>query len=212
MFCRPHTVTTKSTAPSNSLELVIQSDALGTDATVPDDNPGRINNVMATADTKILRQIPFGHTCKVDKGFIIDNEAAEEGVILDRPQKRLRKQIQQSSIDTCQTQKIGITCIIAENVNDEFKLHIRYLNVLIATLQFGIISKIVCFGYLLQNLKKSIIQNRDPKDEVPNGGRPCRAEVRWYGATNAGLRDVRDNIRLWGLQCEIDRKFICISS
>ena len=75
--------------------------------------------------------------------------------------------------------------------------HIRYLNVLIPTLQFGIISKIVRFGYLLHNFKKSTIQNHDPKDEVPKGGRPCRAKMRWYGATDAGLRDVRDNIRLW---------------
>ena len=41
--------------------------------TVPDGNPGRTSDIMATADTKFLRQVPFGHTCKVDKGFIIDN-------------------------------------------------------------------------------------------------------------------------------------------
>ena len=35
--------------------------------------------------------------------------------------------------------------------------------------------------------------------------RPCRAEIRWYGATDVGLRDVRDNVRLWGLKCEIKR-------
>ena len=38
---------------------------------------------------------------------------------------------------------------------------------------------------------------------MPEGGRPCRAEIRWCGATDAGLRDVRDNVRLWGLECEI---------
>ena len=78
------------------------------------------------------------------------------------------------------------------------------MNVLIPTLQFGIISKIVRVGYLLQNFKKSIIQNRDPKDEVPVGGRPCQAEVRWCGAMDAVLRDVWDNIYLWGLECEIE--------
>ena len=82
---------------------------------------------------------------------------------------------------------------------------IRYLNVLIPTLQFGIISKIVRIGYLMQNFKKAIIQNKDPHEAAPTGGRPCRAEIRWYGATDTGLRDVRDNIRLWGLQCEIER-------
>ena len=35
-------------------------------------------------------------------------------------------------------------------------------------------------------------------------GRPCRGEVRWYGATDDGLRDVRGDIRLWGLKSEIE--------
>ncbi len=70
-----------------------------------------------TRDTKILRQIPFGFTGKVDKGFIVDNEAAAEGVYVDRPQKRLKKQVQQTSVETAQMQKCGNLCIIIENVN-----------------------------------------------------------------------------------------------
>mmetsp|Transcript_41361 Transcript_41361/g.86823 ORF Transcript_41361/g.86823 Transcript_41361/m.86823 type:complete len:197 (+) Transcript_41361:1400-1990(+) len=147
-----------------------------------------------TVDTKILRQVPFGHTTKVDKGFIVDNEAATEGVVVDRPQKKMRKQVQQSTVDTSQTQKIGNT-----------KLQIRYLNVLIPCLQFPMISKVVRVGYPLQNFKKAIIQNNIPSDNDIPGGRPCRAEIRWYGATDTGLRDVRANVRLWGLRCEIDR-------
>ena len=57
----------------------------------------------------------------------------------------------------------------------------------------------------MQNFKKAIIQNRDPHKAATLGGRPCRAEIRWYRATYTGLRDVRNNIRLWGLQCEIER-------
>ena len=174
-------------------------------ATVPDGNPGRASDVLVTNDTKILRQVPFGHTCKVDKGFIADNLAAGEGVILDRPQKRLKKQVQQSTVDTSQTQKVGNTRIIVENVNGELKLHIRHLNVLIPCVQFGIISKIVRIGYLLQNFKRAIIQNRDPDATTINANRPCRAEVRYHGAPDVGLRDVRDNVRLWGLKCEIAR-------
>ena len=60
-------------------------------------------------------------------------------------------------------------------------------------------------GYLLQNFKRAIIQNRNPDEPTPAGGRPCRGEIRWYGATDAGLRDVRSNVRLWGMQCEIAR-------
>jgi len=162
--------------------------------TVPDGNPGRASDVIMTVDTKILRQVPFGHTTKVDKGFIVDNEAATEGVVVDRPQKKMRKQVQQSTVDTSQTQKIGNT-----------KLQIRYLNVLIPCLQFPMISKVVRVGYPLQNFKKAIIQNNIPSDNDIPGGRPCRAEIRWYGATDTGLRDVRANVRLWGLRCEIDR-------
>ena len=65
---------------------------------MPDGNPGRASDVLVTNDTKILRQVPFGHTCKVDKGFIADNLAAGEGVILDRPQKRLKKQCRELEI------------------------------------------------------------------------------------------------------------------
>ena len=74
-------------------------------------------------------------------------------------------------------------------------------------------AQIVRIGYLLQNFKCAIIQNREP--DAPGGkvmddpdvddGRPCRVEIRWYGATYTGLRYVRDNVNLWGLNCEIKR-------
>lgn len=172
--------------------------------TIPDGNPGRASDVIMTSDTNILRQIPFGGTSKVDKGFIVDNDAIAEGVTIDRPQKRLKKQVQQSTVDTSQTQKIGNTRIIVENVNGELKLQIRYLNVLIPCTQFPIISKIVRIGFLLQNFKKAIIQNNTPGAKAQKRGRPCRAAVRWYGANDDGLVNVLDNVRLWGLQCEVD--------
>jgi len=173
--------------------------------TLPDGSPGKASDVIMTADTKILRQVPFGHFVKVDKGFIVNNLGASEGVHIDRPQKRLKKQAQQSSVDTSQTQKIGNIRIIVENVNGETKQQIRYLNVLIPTLQFGIVSKIVRIGYLMQNFKRAIIQNDDPGSKPPANGCPCRAEIRWYGGTDAGLKDVRNNVRLWGLKSEIER-------
>ena len=81
----------------------------------------------------------------------------------------------------------------------------RLLNVLVPCNQFGIISKVVRVGYLLQNFKKAIIQNKDHNPQDAKRNRPCRAEIRWCGATDAGLVDVRENIRLWGLTCEVDR-------
>ena len=125
------------------------------EGSIPDGDPGRKSDVVATKDSKILRQIFFGHTANADKGFIVDNEAAEEGVLVDCSQKRMRKQVQQSAADTCQTQKIGNTRIVIENVNGEVKLDLRYLNVLIPCTHFDVISKVVCVGYLLQNFKKA---------------------------------------------------------
>ena len=60
---------------------------------MPDANPGRASNVFMTDGTKKLRQLLFESTCKVDKGFIVDNEAAAEGVIIDQPVKRQKKQV-----------------------------------------------------------------------------------------------------------------------
>jgi hypothetical protein len=190
-----------------TLKMLGATDSIGCSwaAIVPDGNPGKASDIHMTEDTDILRQVPFGHTAKVDKGFLVDNLAAAEGMHIDRPQKRLRNQIQQTDVDTAQTQKIGNTRIIVENVNGELKLQMRYLNVLIPTLQFGIISKVVRIGYLMQNFKKPIIQRRDPRDAIPEDERPSRGEVRWGGATDSGLRDVRGDVRLWGLDIEVKR-------
>jgi len=156
-----------------------------------------------THKSKILKQVPFSHTCKTDKDFLIDNEGTTEGVIINRPQKRLCHQVQQSDVDTSQTQTIGNTRIDFDNVNGEMKGQIRLVHCLISRLQFPIIAKVVRMGYLLQNFKRAIIQNRDPNEPAPAGGRPCRAEIRCYGATGADLRDVHSNVRLWGMQYEI---------
>ena len=63
------------------------------------------------------------------------------------------------------------------------------------------------FGYNFEFEKKKLppAKKTNPNEPTPSGGRPCRAEIRWYGATDAGLRDVRSNIRLWGMKSEIAR-------
>ena len=150
--------------------------------------------------------MPFGWYSKMDKGFTVDDIAAREGARVDRPQKRLNNQKQQSAADTAQTQKVGNTRIIIENVNGGVKMDMHYLNALIPCSQFGFISQIVRVGFLLQNFKKPIIQNRNPGSETGNHqGRPSRAEIRWYGATDEGLIDYRGSVGLWGLKCEKDR-------
>ena len=60
---------------------------------------------------------------------------------------------------------------------------------------------------LLRNKASSDSEDENESDAGNSSdvGRPCRAEVRWYGATDEGLRDERGNVRIWGLNCEIDR-------
>ena len=58
--------------------------------TVPDGGMGRHADGSMTKESGILKETPFSHSCKTDKGFIIDNDAAAEGVIIDRPQKQMK--------------------------------------------------------------------------------------------------------------------------
>ena len=51
----------------------------------------------------------------------------------------------------------------------------------------------------MQNFKKAIIQQRDPTDSAPKAKRHCRGAIRWYGKTDVGIIDVRDDVRLWGM-------------
>ena len=92
--------------------------------------------MVQTDDTKILRQAPFSSVVKADKAFILDNDAAAEGVSIDRPPKRQKKQVQQRSVDTSQTQINGNMRITVENANGELKLQVRFLNVRIPCHQF----------------------------------------------------------------------------
>ena len=52
---------------------------------------------------------------------------------------------------------------------------------------------------------RGLLRGQTGEEEVIKAGRPARGEVRWYGATDAGLMDVRWNVRQWGMRCEIQR-------
>jgi len=68
--------------------------------TIFDGRTGRHADGSMTHETQILKQVSFSHTCKTDKGFLINNKAATEGIVINRPKKRLRHQMQQSDVDT----------------------------------------------------------------------------------------------------------------
>ena len=60
-------------------------------------------------------------------------------------------------------------------------------------LQFGLVSPIFNIGYLMQNFRPSFISGH----EGPRLGRPCCEEVRFFGADDGGLMDVRGMPELW---------------
>jgi hypothetical protein len=94
---------------------------------------------------------------------------------------------------------------VIENLNGSVKSQIRYFHGPVQCVQFGSISKVVRIGFLMQNFKKAVIQNNNyATNGTANDKRPCRAAIRWYGRTDAGLRDVRGDVHLWGLKCEIE--------
>jgi hypothetical protein len=182
--------------------------------------PGSISDPMATSVSNILAGIPFGLQVEVDKGFLIENLCVLLGIGCIRPPKKLKGQTQQSVEDTALTQKIGNTRIVIENVNGGAKGQGRYFNGVIPVLQLGLAPLLMRVCFFMQNFRPVYIQGcrRDPdadaydydkeddeETESTPSERPCRGEVRWYGATDRGLIDVREHVHLWGCPKEIAR-------
>ena len=96
------------------------------------------------------------------------------------------------------TEEISIPFILLDVSLDELNNKTGSSN------QYGITSKIVRIGYLLQNFKKPIVQHRGGESKKSSKGLCSRAEVRWYGGKHDSLVNLRVDVRLWGMQCEID--------
>ena len=191
---------------SSTAKWLVGSDVIGTtwSDSIPDASPGAASDPVMVAITRILEQIPAGMAVEVDKGFIIDNACAELGIICIRPVKKQKGQTQQSKVDTALTQKVGKTRIPIEQANGQMKRSTRYFDGSIPLLQLGLANLIFRVSYLLQNFKVGFIQERHP-NEAPSVGRPSKAEIRWYGATDDGLVDIRPDVVLWGTDKEIAR-------
>jgi hypothetical protein len=191
----------------DTMKLLAGCDPIGclSDGSVPDKvYGGSIGDVMATDDTKIIYTVPFGSKIQVDKGFLIDNMCARAGVGCVRPVKKQRNQTQTSEADTAETQKIGNTRIVIEQCNGGAKQQGSYFNGVIPLTQLGLAPSIMKVCFLMQNFKPAYIHGYDHSRKV-NGGRPCRGEVRWFGASDNGLIDVRGQVDKWGTQKEIQR-------
>jgi hypothetical protein len=190
---------------NSTIKWLVGCDTIGTtwNDSITDGYPGAISDVAQTAVTAILEQIPFGCAVEVDKGFLIENECAMLGVICIRPMKMLDKQTQQSSADVALTQKVGKTRIPIEQANGQMKNSTAFFDRKIRIDQIGLADLIFRSSYLLQNFKLPFIQERNAAS--PMEGRPCKLEIRWYGATDDGLFDARPYVELWGCDVEVDR-------
>jgi hypothetical protein len=95
---------------------------------------------------------------------------------------------------TVHTQNVGNTRILSEQNNWQMKMPIRCLNSVIPVLLLDLVSIIFRFAFLFQNFRVGfVIGNQKEGGE----GRPSRAAVRWLGATDEGLIDVRGLHHLW---------------
>ena len=159
---------------------------------------------MITELSKILESVPFGMAIEVDKGLIIENLCASLGIRCYRPPKKLRGQTQQLAVDTAETQKVGNTRIVIEQVNGQSKISSRYFNGVIPILQLGLAPLLFRVAILMQNFKLGFIQGA-VSPATNEFYRPSRAEIRWYDGDDDGLVDVRGMFDYWATEAEMQR-------
>lgn len=148
---------------SSTLKWLVGCDPIGTtwsDA-ISNAYPGAISDPVVTAVSEIIKIVQYGTAVEVDKGFLIDNDCAEEGVICIRPMKFMKGQQQQSKEDVALTQKVGMTRIPIEQLNGQAKNAGGYFDKSIRIDQLGLADLLFCVTFLLQNFKLAFIQDRE---------------------------------------------------
>jgi hypothetical protein len=183
----------------STMKWLVGCDPIGAvwNSAISDGFGGSISDPMLTCVTNILEQIPFGSSVEVDKGFLIENLCALLGVHCVRQMKMLDKQTQQSKEDVALTQKVGKTRIPIEQANGQMKCGTSFFDKAIRIQQLGLADLIFCSSYLLTNFKLGFIQDRD-ENVQSEFGRPCKAEIRWYGGMDDGLDDFRPLVMFGG--------------
>lgn len=148
---------------NSTLKFLDGCDPIGTtwSQAISNGYPGAISDPVVTAICEILKHIPFAAAVEVDKGFLIDNECAEEGLICIRPMKFMKGQQQQSKEDVALTQKVGKTRIPVEQLNGQAKNAAGFFDSTVRIDQIGLADLLFCVTFLLQNFKLPFIQDRD---------------------------------------------------
>jgi hypothetical protein len=171
---------------------------------VSDGYPGAVSDPAQTKHSGIIeRNVPKGAAACVDKGFTIENHCAPLGVQVIRPVKKKTGQKQQSEVETNLTEKVGNSRIVIEQANGLFKMTNRYFNSKIPINQMDLVSLLFRNGFLFQNFRVGFVIGNQSGSK--GSGRPCKGAVRWGGATDSGLIDVRGMPSVWATNSELRR-------
>lgn len=189
----------------STMKWLVGCDPIGTvwNKSISDGHGGSISDPVFTFVSNILEQVPYGSAVMVDKGFLIENLCYTLGIGTIRPMKMIDRQTQQSKEDVALTQKVGGMRIPIEQANGQMKQSTGFFDRNIRIDQTGLADLIFRTSYLLTNFKLGFIQGRDERSESTR--RPCKAEIRYHGATDDGLTDIRPDVDMWGNDSEVER-------
>ena len=162
---------------------------------VPAAFPSGVSDEVMTEKTGIIKDnLRYGDAVNVDRGFCFENYAIKYGVLVIRPQKKMRGQDQFSAPDAHMHHKVGTSRIVVEQANSTAKQKSGYLQRTTPALQFDILGIIARVSYLMTNFSAPLTTGVTTGS---SGRRACRAGVQWLGQAEPETMDARGQPHLW---------------
>ena len=169
---------------------------------VTDPHPSAVADDAMVKETKVLKKnLRRYDVANVDRGFCIENQAIEDGILISRPLKRMRGQSQFSAADGNKTHKVGTTRICIEQANSTWKQKSGYLQRVTPALQFDILGTIARVAYCMTNFSAPLTTGVHLGS---TGNRACRAGVQWLGHNEPETIDARAEPKLWCSKSQLD--------
>ena len=157
--------------------------------------PSGVSDEVMTEKTGIIKDnLRYGDAVNVDRGFCFENYAIKYGVLVIRPQKKMRGQDQFSAPDAHMHHKVGTSRIVVEQANSTAKQKSGYLQRTTPALQFDILGIIARVSYLMTNFSAPLTTGVTTGS---SGRRACRAGVQWLGQAEPETMDARGQPHLW---------------
>jgi hypothetical protein len=161
--------------------------------------PSSISDVKMTDRTGVLKSLRMGDASEVDKGFTINNEAAELGQTVTRPTVLQPNERQQQPLDSALMAAVGNTRVFIEICNRICKAN-RIWRGAAPIVSSTLIGHLLRVSFMFGNFVVPLIHGRQ---EGAIGGRACRAAVLYLGETGTGedagdgLEDYRARPERW---------------